>query len=133
MANFRASPRSGMTSKSADLRPTPSRLRRLAHVGLGLFVVALALYLVVAAWPTVRATSTQAACLVIAWAQVASLAVAAAGWATSQLVDRYEARTGGGRQRWGSGGHNKAPRYQIQPKLARGVLIRGAMLPLYGV
>ena len=92
VADFRAARRSSMTSTSADRRSTSGRLRLLAHVGLGLFVVALALYLLVAAWPAASATSTQAARLMIAWAQVASLAGAAACWAASRLAGRREAR-----------------------------------------
>lgn len=61
----------------------------LAHVALGLFVVTLALYLAVA---VVAGSGAAGARLAIAWAQVASLAAAAACWVLSRAARRWERR-----------------------------------------
>lgn len=82
-----------MTSTSADRRPTSGRLLLMAHAALGLFAVALALYLLVAAWPAADPASTYGARLVIAWAQVAALAAAATCWTVSRLAGRREHRS----------------------------------------
>lgn len=91
IADFQTARRSSMTSTSADRRPTSGRLLLMARVGLGLFAVALALYLLVAAWPAASA-STHAARLVIAWAQVATLSAAGTCWAASRLAGKREKR-----------------------------------------
>lgn len=92
VANIQTARRSSMTSTSADRRPTSGRLLLMASVGLGLFALALALYLLIAAWPAADASSTYAARLVTAWAQVATLVLAAVCWAASRLAGRREKR-----------------------------------------
>lgn len=60
IADFQTARRSSVTSTSADRRPASGRLLLMVLVGLGLFVLALALYLLVAAWPAASASSTYA-------------------------------------------------------------------------
>ena len=90
VAEFRTARRAAMVSTSADRRRLSGRLLLLAHVALGLFAVALALYLLVAAWPGLEASTTYGARLVIAWAQVATLAAASACWLAAGVASQRE-------------------------------------------
>ena len=65
LADLRTARRAGMASTSPDRRRPSARLLLLAHVALGLFAVALALYLLVAAWPGLEVSTTYGARLVM--------------------------------------------------------------------
>ena len=93
VAEFRTARRASMASTSPDRRRPSGRLLLLAHVALGLFAVALMLYLLVAAWPGMDASTTYGARLAIAWGQVATLAAAAACWLAARVAGRRESRS----------------------------------------
>lgn len=90
VGDFRTARRAGLSSTSPDRRRPSGRWLLLAHVALGWFVVALALYLAVAA---AAGNGAAGARLAIAWAQVASLAAAALCWVLSRATGRRERRT----------------------------------------
>ena len=87
--DFRTARRGGMSSTSADRRRPSARLRLLTHVALGVFAVALALYLAVA---TLAGRGAYEVRLAVAYLQVASLAAAALLWFTARWAARRERR-----------------------------------------
>ena len=89
VTDFRTARRAGLSSTRPDRRRPSGRWLLLAHVALGLFVVTLALYLAVA---VLAGSGAAGARLAIAWAQVASLAAAAACWVLSRAARRWERR-----------------------------------------
>lgn len=86
--DFRTARRAGMSSTSADRRRPSARLRLLCHVALGVFVLALAAYLAVAALAG-RGGAYELR-LAVAWTQVASLAAAGLCWVASRWAARRE-------------------------------------------
>jgi len=87
--DFRTAWRGGMSSTSADRRRPSARFGLLAHVALGAFAVALALYLAVA---TLAGRGAYEVRLAVAYLQVASLAAAALLWITGRWAARRERR-----------------------------------------
>lgn len=95
VTDFRTARRAGLSSTRPDRRRPSGRWLLLAHVALGLFVVTLALYLylyLAVAVAVVAGSGAAGARLAIAWAQVASLAAAAACWVLSRAARRWERR-----------------------------------------